>query len=82
MDSLRISLGDSRMVPSDMEFVKIKVACQILGVSPNTLRSWGAAGKVTEYRHPINNYRLFKRAEIEMLREILTNPQPRESKRK
>jgi hypothetical protein len=37
----------------------IKAACKILGVAPNKLRSWGASGKIAEYRHLINNYRLF-----------------------
>jgi DNA (cytosine-5)-methyltransferase 1 len=36
----------------------------MLGVSPNTVRAWGAAGKIPEYRHPANNYRLYKRAEL------------------
>lgn len=63
------------------EYLTVKAACELLGVSPNTLRSWGAAGKVTEYRHPMNNYRLFSRIELEELRERLRNPD-RRSRRK
>ena len=40
-----------------------------------TVRSWGAAGKVTEYRHPVNNYRLFRRTELEVLRQRLIHPE-------
>jgi DNA-binding transcriptional MerR regulator len=58
------------------EYMTIKGACDRLGVSPNTLRSWGASGKVTEYRHPMNNYRLYRRADIEALRTQLLNPRP------
>lgn len=58
------------------DYLTIKDACDRLGVSPNTLRSWGASGKVTEYRHPLNNYRLFKKSEIEDLRRRLSNPEP------
>lgn len=58
------------------EFLTIKAACSRLGVSPNTLRSWGAAGKVTEYRHPMNNYRLYLKVDIEELRDRLMHPQP------
>lgn len=64
------------MLSTNDDFLTIKVACLHLGISPNTLRSWGASGKVTEYRHPINNYRLFRRAEIEELARRLHNPQP------
>ena len=48
-------------------FLRVKEAAQLLGVSPNTVRSWGSAGKITEYRHPVNNYRLFKKVELERL---------------
>ena len=48
-------------------YVRVKEAAAILGVSPNTVRAWGAAGKITEYRHPANNYRLYKQAELERL---------------
>ncbi len=46
----------------------IKQAAAILGVSPNTLRAWGAAGKIPEGRHPVNNYRLYRREDVEALR--------------
>ena len=58
------------------DYLTIKNACQRLGVSPNTLRTWGASGKVQEYRHPMNNYRLYRRADIEALRTQLLNPRP------
>lgn len=45
-------------------FVTVKQASTILDVAPNTVRAWGAAGKITEYRHPANNYRLYKRDEL------------------
>ena len=48
-------------------YVRVKEAAEILGVSPNTIRAWGADGKITEYRHPANNYRLYKRVELEKL---------------
>ena len=36
--------------------------------------AWGAAGKLPEHRHPVNNYRLFKRAEVEKLLRQLEKP--------
>lgn len=52
-------------------FVKVQEAAAILGVAPNTVRKWGATGKIPEYRHPANGYRLYKRQELEkFLRQI------------
>lgn len=48
-------------------FVGVKRAAEILDVAPNTVRAWGASGKITEYRHPANNYRLYKQDELEAL---------------
>lgn len=48
-------------------YVHVKDAAALLGVSPNTVRAWGAEGKIPEYRHPVNNYRLYKRAELERI---------------
>ena len=48
-------------------FVRVKEAAEMLGVSRNTIRAWGAAGKIAEYRHPVNNYRLFKRKDLQSI---------------
>jgi len=51
--------------------LRVKEAAELLGVSPNTVRAWGAAGKIPEYRHPANGYRLYRREELEnVLRQI------------
>ncbi len=46
------------------DFVTVREASRILGVALNTVRSWGAAGKIPEYRHPMNGYRLYKREDL------------------
>ena len=46
-------------------FVGVKRAAEILGVCPNTVRSWGDSGKISEYRHPVNNYRLYKEEDLQ-----------------
>ncbi len=61
-------------------FVRVKEAAAILGVSPNTIRSWGAEGRITEYRHPVNNYRLFKKADLEQLLVRLSQSASRDGK--
>ena len=48
-------------------YLRVKAAAVLLGVSPNTVRAWGAEGKIPEYRHPVNNYRLYKRAELKRI---------------
>ena len=49
------------------DYVKIKAAAKLLGVSVNTLRNWERTGKLMTYRHPINGYRLYKRSDLEAL---------------
>jgi excisionase family DNA binding protein len=52
-------------------YVKVQEAAEILGVAPNTIRSWGATGKIPEYRHPANSYRIYKRKDLEhVIRQI------------
>lgn len=55
-------------------FVRVKEAAEILDVAPNTVRAWGASGRITEYRHPANNYRLYKRKELERMLAKLRRP--------
>ena len=63
------------------EYLRIKDAAVFLGVSENTLRNWGKAGKIVEHRHPVNNYRLYKEADLKELLQVLessaTKPRPR-----
>lgn len=66
------------MDPSE-ETVRIREAAQILGVSQNTLRNWGRAGKIVEHRDPVNGYRIYRRRDLEaMLREIEASARPLE----
>lgn len=52
-------------------FLTIKEAASLLEVTPLTLRNWDKAGKIRAFRHPINNYRLYKQEDIELfLRKI------------
>jgi len=62
--------------PSEIPHLTIKEAADILGVSPNTLRAWGAAGKIPEGRHPVNNYRLYRRDDVEALRRRIETAVP------
>tara|TARA_R110002126_G_scaffold39822_5_gene117696 strand:+ start:470 stop:718 length:249 start_codon:yes stop_codon:yes gene_type:complete len=48
-------------------YLRISEAADYLGVSPNTLRNWVNAEKVVAIRHPVNDYRLFKREDLDAL---------------
>ena len=52
-------------------YLRVKEAAELLGIAPNTLRSWGADGKVPEYRHPVNRYRLYRREDLDAVLQQL-----------
>ncbi len=57
------------------QYITIKEAGKMLGVTPLTLRNWDKNGKLKAYRHPMNNYRVYKVADIEkVLAGIETSP--------
>ena len=57
----------------NISYLTIKEASKILGVSPLTLRNWDKNGKLKAYRHPMNNYRVYKIESLErVIREIET----------
>jgi len=49
------------------QFITIKQAAKILGVSPLTLRNWDNSGKFPAGRHPISNYRVYRVRDLEDL---------------
>lgn len=49
------------------DYLMIKEAAKFLGVTSNTLRNWEAVGKIRVYRNPQNNYRLYKKGDLELL---------------
>jgi excisionase family DNA binding protein len=53
------------------DYVTIKQASELLGVSPSTLRNWDRSGKVKAWRHPLNGYRLYGREQLEALHASL-----------
>lgn len=53
----------------------VKEAAELLGCAPNTIRNWGREGKLPEYRHPLNNYRLYRRSDLMKLRRRLERPE-------
>jgi excisionase family DNA binding protein len=66
----------------EQKYFTIKQASVILGVSPLTLRNWDKKGKLAAHRHPVNNYRVYKKDDLDnLLQKIEENPkQPRRLK--
>ena len=64
------------------EYMTIKEAAAFLGVCTNTLRNWGATGKIKERRNPANGYRLFRRADLENFLRDAERPVNRNRKAK
>lgn len=57
----------------------------MLGVTPLTLRNWDKSGKLSARRHPISNYRVYLREDIDKLinrMESGEKPTPRPTKAK
>ena len=53
------------------EYLRVKEAAVLLGISADTLRNWDRADRLKPLRHPINGYRLYRRSELEtFLREV------------
>lgn len=50
------------------DMITIKEAAAILGVCEMTLRRWDKSGKFCPMRHPINNYRCYRRKAVLKLR--------------
>lgn len=59
---------------NEEKYLQVKEAAELLGVCPNTIRNWGKSGKVDEYRHPLNGYRMFRRSDLETLARKLRTP--------
>ena len=55
-------------------YLRVREAAAFLGVAPNTLRNWGRDNRVPEFRHPVNNYRLYRRDDLEKLLRRITRP--------
>ncbi|OGN03454.1 MAG: hypothetical protein A2655_04890 [Candidatus Yanofskybacteria bacterium RIFCSPHIGHO2_01_FULL_43_42] len=49
------------------KFLTVREVARLIGVTPLTVRNWDQKGKLVAYRNPINNYRLYKIEDVEIL---------------
>jgi len=47
------------------DFITIRQAADMIGVSPATLRNWDRSGKLKAARNPMNRYRLYRREDLD-----------------
>ena len=45
----------------------VREVARVLGVTPLTVRNWDQRGKLVAYRNPVNNYRMYKIEDIEVI---------------
>lgn len=57
------------------QYLTIKEAAELMGVTYVTFRNWSATKKIKSYIHPINGYRVFLKEDLE---NILINVKERE----
>lgn len=63
-------------------YITIKNAAKLLHVTPLTLRNWDKSGKLKPYRHPANNYRIYRLDQIEAFLRQLEGSRAKKSIRK
>lgn len=63
-------------------YITIQQAAKLLGVTPLTLRNWDKQGKLKAYRNPVNNYRLYRRDQIEVLLRRISTSRSSHNKKK
>jgi len=65
-----------------LRYITIKNAAKLLHVTPLTLRNWDKSGKLKPYRHPANNYRVYRLDQIELFLRRLELSKAKQAKRK
>lgn len=67
---------------SNIKYLTIQEAAKMLGVTTTTLRNWDKKGRLTAYRNPINNYRVYRLDQIELFLRKIENSKNRRKGRK
>lgn len=56
------------------KYLTVNEVARIVGVTPLTVRNWDKKGRLIAYRHPVNNYRLYKTEAVESLMNQIEKP--------
>lgn len=66
----------------EKQYLTIKETAVLIGVTPLTLRNWDKKGKLVARRHPVNNYRVYKKEDIDALMQKIEEGQGPKAPRK
>ena len=55
------------------KFLTVNEVAKILGVTALTIRNWDKKGKLSAYRNPFNNYRVYKVEDVEKILKRIDN---------
>ena len=56
------------------DYLMTAEAAEFLGVSQNTLRNWARQNKIAVRVNPVNNYRLFRREDLQEFLDSVAKP--------
>ena len=67
---------------NDEKYLSIHEAAKLLSVTSLTLRNWDKKGVLTAYRNPVNNYRVYRRDQVDFfLRRVENSKNKRAGRR-
>lgn len=66
----------------EIKYLTIKEASNFLKISAATLRNWDKKRILCPYRHPVNNYRLYRLDQLENFRRKIENAKNRQGGKK
>ncbi|MEX2052600.1 MAG: MerR family transcriptional regulator [Candidatus Paceibacterota bacterium] len=49
------------------KYLSVNEVAKIFGITPLTVRNWDKKGSLVAYRNPVNNYRMYKVEDVEVL---------------
>lgn len=64
------------------KYLSVNEVAKLMGVTPLTIRNWDKKGALTAYRNPVNNYRMYKIEDVEVLMRRIEQSKPRSHKLK
>jgi len=63
-------------------YLTVNEVAKIFGITPLTVRNWDKRGSLIAYRNPVNNYRMYKVEDVEVLMRRIEHSKPQTRKLK
>ncbi len=58
------------------KYLTVNEVAKIFGITPLTVRNWDKKGSLIAYRNPVNNYRMYKIEDVEVLMRKIEHSKP------